>query len=55
MRMAYISQFALPGMDRLQAAVALLAAAVVEGRVAVFTRREVVEFILDQNFLGPGL
>jgi hypothetical protein len=41
------SQIALPGMDRLQAAVEQLAAAGVEDRGAVFTRREVVEFILD--------
>ena len=41
------SQIALPGMDRLQAAVEQLAAAGVEERGAVFTRREVVEFILD--------
>jgi hypothetical protein len=41
------SQIALPGMDKLQAAVEQLAAAGVEGRGAVFTRREVVEFILD--------
>jgi len=41
------SQIALPGMDRLQAAVELLAAGGVEKRGAVFTRREVVEFILD--------
>ena len=34
-------------MDRLQAAVEQLAAAGVEARGAVFTRREVVEFILD--------
>ena len=34
-------------MDRLQAAVEQLAAAGVEERGAVFTRREVVEFILD--------
>lgn len=41
------SQLALPSMDRLQAAVEQLAAAGVEERGAVFTRREVVEFILD--------
>ncbi len=41
------SQIALPGMDRLQAAVDQLAAAGIEERGAVFTRREVVEFILD--------
>jgi hypothetical protein len=41
------SQIALPGMDRLQAAVEQLAAAGIEERGAVFTRREVVEFILD--------
>jgi hypothetical protein len=41
------SQIALPGMDRLQAAVEKLAAACVEERGAVFTRREVVAFILD--------
>lgn len=41
------SQIALPGMDRIQAAVEQLAAAGVEERGAVFTRREVVEFILD--------
>ncbi|HKZ01826.1 MAG TPA: Eco57I restriction-modification methylase domain-containing protein, partial [Pyrinomonadaceae bacterium] len=41
------SQIALPGMDRLQAAVDQLAVAGVEERGAVFTRREVVEFILD--------
>jgi len=34
-------------MDRLQAVVEQLAAAGVEERGAVFTRREVVEFILD--------
>ncbi len=34
-------------MDRLQAAVDLLAAAGIEERGAVFTKREVVEFILD--------
>src|SRR3990172_240510 len=44
---AQISQIALPGLDRLQAAVEQLAAAGVEERGAVFTRREVVEFILD--------
>jgi Eco57I restriction-modification methylase/TaqI-like C-terminal specificity domain len=44
---AQTSQIALPGMDRLQAAVELLAAAGIEERGAVFTRREVVEFILD--------
>ncbi len=37
----------MPGIDRLQAAVELLAMAGVEERGAVFTRREVVEFILD--------
>ncbi len=42
-----ISQIALPGLDRLQAAVELLASAGVEERGAVFTRREVVAFILD--------
>jgi hypothetical protein len=42
-----ISQIALPGLDRLQAAVEQLAAAGVEERGAIFTRREVVEFILD--------
>lgn len=41
------AQIVLPGMDRLQAAVAQLAAAGIEERGAVFTRREVVEFILD--------
>ncbi|MHB8845018.1 MAG: Eco57I restriction-modification methylase domain-containing protein [Nitrospirota bacterium] len=41
------SQFVLPGMDQLQAAVELLASAGAEERGAVFTRREVVEFILD--------
>lgn len=41
------SQIALPGMDRLQAAVEQLATAGVEQRGAVFTRREVVELILD--------
>jgi hypothetical protein len=41
------SQIALPGMDRLQAAVEELAAAGVEERGAIFTRSEVVEFILD--------
>jgi hypothetical protein len=41
------SQIALPGLDRIQAAVELLAMAGVEERGAVFTRREVVEFILD--------
>src|SRR5574341_1011842 len=41
------SQIALPGMDRLLAAVEQLAEAGVEERGAVFTRREVVEFILD--------
>jgi len=37
----------LPGLDHLHAAVAQLAMAGVEERGAVFTRREVVEFILD--------
>ncbi len=41
------SQIALPGLDRLQTAVEHLAAAGIEERGAVFTRREVVEFILD--------
>jgi len=41
------SQIVLPGLDNLQAAVEQLAAAGVEERGAVFTRREVVEFILD--------
>lgn len=41
------SQISLPGMDRLQAAVEQLAAAGVEERGAIFTRSEVVEFILD--------
>ena len=41
------SQIALPGLDRLQAAVEQLAVAGVEERGAVFTRREVVEFILN--------
>ena len=41
------SQIALPGLDQLQAAVEQLAAAGIEERGAVFTRREVVEFILD--------
>ncbi len=40
-------QIALPGMDRLLAAVEQLATAGVEERGAVFTRREVVEFVLD--------
>ena len=42
-----MSQISLPGLDRLQTAVEQLAAAGVEARGAVFTRREVVEFILD--------
>ena len=37
----------MPGLDHLHAAVAQLAMAGVEERGAVFTRREVVEFILD--------
>lgn len=37
----------MPGLDRLQAAVEQLAVAGVEERGAVFTRREVVEFILN--------
>jgi len=41
------SQIPLPGLDHLHAAVAQLAMAGVEERGAVFTRREVVEFILD--------
>jgi hypothetical protein len=41
------AQIALPGMDRLQAAVEQIVAAGVEEPGAVFTRREVVDFILD--------
>jgi len=41
------SQASLPGFCPIDAAVATLADAGVEGRGAVFTRREVVEFILD--------
>src|SRR3990172_9550482 len=47
MTIVHTSQVALPGMDRLQPAVEQLAAAGVEERGAVFTRREVVELILD--------
>ena len=47
MTIVQASQIVLPGLDRLQAAVEQLAAAGVEGRGAIFTRREVVEFILD--------
>ena len=43
----HTSQIAIPGLDRLQAAVDLLAAAGVEERGAVFTRRAVVEFVMD--------
>jgi type I restriction-modification system DNA methylase subunit len=41
------TQPALPGFCQVEAAVAMMAAAGVEARGAVFTRREVVEFILD--------
>lgn len=40
-------QFALPGFSQIEDAVARMAAGGVEERGAVFTRREVVEFILD--------
>lgn len=41
------SQIALPGFCQVEEAVASMAAAGVEARGAVFTRREVVDFILD--------
>ena len=41
------SQIELPGLDRLQHAVEQLATAGLDARGAVFTRSEVVEFILD--------
>lgn len=42
-----LSQSALPGFCQVEAAVSAMAAAGVEARGAVFTRREVVDFILD--------
>ena len=41
------SQPSLPGFCPIEAAIASMAASGVEARGAVFTRREVVEFILD--------
>jgi hypothetical protein len=41
------SQIALPGFCQVEEAVASMAAAGVEARGAIFTRREVVDFILD--------
>jgi hypothetical protein len=40
-------QLSLPGLCPIEAAVASMAMAGIEERGAVFTRREVVEFILD--------
>lgn len=44
---APIIQYALPGMSLVEDAVARLAEAGIEERGAIFTRREVVDFILD--------
>ena len=41
------SQLSFPGLCRINAAVTSLSDAAVEKRGAIFTRREVVEFILD--------
>ena len=45
-------QASLPGMCPVTAAVAELAAAGIEHRGAIYTKREVVEFILDLAGLG---
>lgn len=42
-----LSQRALPGLCPIEAAVATQATAGIEGRGAIYTRREVVDFILD--------
>ena len=42
-----LRQASLPALDPIAEAVAVLANSGIEGRGAIFTRREVVEFILD--------
>ncbi|NWH08525.1 MAG: modification methylase PaeR7I, partial [Alphaproteobacteria bacterium] len=44
---AAVRQFSFPGMCPVEKAVGQLAASGIEDRGAIFTRREVVDFILD--------